>query len=71
MGGAAAIFSMNGYAQVPAHQGLTFNGDGVLRNNQIQWPKEFEPKQADQQPNAMHEGHQLWLTALKNRSEKH
>ena len=25
----------------------------------------------EQQPNAMHEGHQLWLTALKERSEKH
>jgi hypothetical protein len=25
----------------------------------------------EQQPNAMHEGHQLWLTALKDRSEKH
>jgi hypothetical protein len=24
----------------------------------------------EQQPNAMHEGHQLWLTALKGRSEK-
>src|SRR5580704_10169216 len=44
---AAAIFSMNGNAQVPAHQGLTFNGDGALRNNQIHWPKGFEPEQAD------------------------
>jgi hypothetical protein len=26
-------------AQVPAHQGLTFNGDGALRNSQIHWPK--------------------------------
>ena len=25
----------------------------------------------EQQPNAMHEGHQLWLTTLKDRSEKH
>jgi hypothetical protein len=46
---AAAIFGMNGHAQVPTHQGLTFNGDGALRNNQ---------------------GHQLWLTTLKDRSEK-
>ena len=44
---AAAIFGMNGHAQVPAHQGLTFNGDGVLRNSQIHWPKGFEPEQAD------------------------
>jgi hypothetical protein len=44
---AAAIFSMNGHAQVPAHQGLTFNGDGALRNYQIHWPKGFEPEQAD------------------------
>jgi hypothetical protein len=44
---AAAIFGMNGHAQVPAHQGLTFNGDGALRNNQIHWPKGFEPEQAD------------------------
>ena len=40
---AAAIFGMNGHAQVPAHQGLTFNGDGALRNNQIHRPKGFEP----------------------------
>jgi hypothetical protein len=44
---AAAIFGMNGHAQAPAHQGLTFNGDGALRNNQIHWPKGFEPEQAD------------------------
>jgi len=44
---AAAIFGMNGHAQVPTHQGLTFNGDGALRNNQIHWPKGFEPEQAD------------------------
>ena len=25
----------------------------------------------EQQPNAMHEGHQLWLTALKERSERY
>ena len=25
----------------------------------------------EQQPNAMHEGHQLWLTTLKDRSENH
>ena len=25
----------------------------------------------EQQPNAMHEGHRLWLTTLKDRSEKH
>jgi hypothetical protein len=91
---AAAIFGLNGHAQVPAHQELTFNGDGALLNNQIHWPKGFEPEQADffahneidlqevvkgpgamqfreQQPNAMHEGHQLWLTTLKDRSEKH
>jgi hypothetical protein len=41
----AAIFGINGHAQ--AHQGLTFNGDGALRNNQIHWPKGFEPEQAD------------------------
>jgi hypothetical protein len=44
---AAAIFGMNGHAQVLAHQGLTFNGDGVLRNHQIHWPNGFEPEQAD------------------------
>ena len=44
---AAAIFGMNGHAQVPAHQGLTFNGDSALRNHQIHWPKGFEPGQAD------------------------
>jgi len=44
---AAAIFGMNGHAQVPEHQGLTFNGDGALRNNQIHWPRGFEPEQAD------------------------
>src|SRR5271154_3991736 len=44
---AAAIFGMNGHAQVPAPQGLTFNGDGALRNRQIHWPKGFEPEQAD------------------------
>ena len=44
---AAAIFGMNGQAQVPAHQGLTFNGDGTLRNHQIHWPKGFDPEQAD------------------------
>jgi len=38
---------MNGHAQSPAHQGLTFNGDGALRDNQIHWPKGFEPEQAD------------------------
>jgi len=43
----AAIFGMNGHAQVPAHQGLTFNDDGALRNNKIHWPKGFEPEQAD------------------------
>ena len=32
---AAVIFGMNGHAQVPTHQGLTFNVDGALRNNQI------------------------------------
>jgi hypothetical protein len=32
---AAAIFGMNGHAQVPAHQGLTFNGDVALRNNHL------------------------------------
>jgi hypothetical protein len=134
---AAAISGMNGHAQASAHQGLTFNGDGALRNNRIHWPKGFEPEQADlfahneidiqagceiafshlvdaeawfgdgkdvhayhtflltkapegchivteenvegpgaiqcreQQPNAMHEGHQLWPAALKDRSEKH
>ena len=25
----------------------------------------------EQQPNAMHEVHQVWLTTLKDRSEKH
>src|ERR1700727_2619598 len=44
---AAAISGMNGHAQVPSHQGLTFNDDGALRNNQIHWPKGFEPEQAD------------------------
>jgi len=44
---AAAIFGMNSDAQVQAHQGLTFNGDGALRNNQIHWPNGFEPEQAD------------------------
>ncbi|HSY35823.1 MAG TPA: hypothetical protein VK814_08745, partial [Acidobacteriaceae bacterium] len=44
---AAAIVGMNGYAQVPSRQGLTFNGDGALRNNQIHWPKGFGPDQAD------------------------
>ena len=44
---AAAIFGMNGHAQVPAHQGLTFNTDGALHNRQIHWPKGFEPEQAD------------------------
>src|SRR6201987_4129297 len=44
---AAAIFVMNGQAQAPTHQGLTFNGDGALRNHQIHWPKGFEPEQAD------------------------
>ena len=44
---AAAIFSMDGHAQVQAHQGLTFNGDGALRDNQIRWPKGFEPEEAD------------------------
>ncbi len=44
---AAAIFGMNGHAQAPAHQGLTINGDGALRNSQIHWPKGFEPEQAD------------------------
>ena len=44
---AAAIFGMNGHAQAPAHRRLTFNGDGALRNNQIHWPKGFEPRQAD------------------------
>ena len=44
---AAATFGMNGHAQMSAHQGLTFNGDGALRNNQIHWPKVFEPEQAD------------------------
>ena len=43
---AVAIFGMNGHAQA-AHQGLTFNDDGALRNNQIHWPKGFEPEQAD------------------------
>jgi hypothetical protein len=44
---ATAIIGMNGYAQTRAHQGLTFNGDGALRNNQIHWPKGFELEQAD------------------------
>jgi hypothetical protein len=44
---AAAIFGMSGQAQVPAHQRLTLNGDGALRDQQIHWPKEFEPEQAD------------------------
>jgi uncharacterized membrane protein len=44
---ASAIFSMDGHAQVPTHQGLTFNSDGALRDNQIHWPKGFEPEQAD------------------------
>ena len=44
---AAATFGMNGHAQVPSHQGLTFNSDGASRNNQIHWPKGFEPEQAD------------------------
>src|SRR3984893_10046773 len=44
---AAATSGMNGHAQVPAHQGLTYNGDGALRDNQIHWPKGFEPEQAD------------------------
>src|ERR1700756_5253039 len=44
---AAAIFGMKGHAQVPAHQGLTFNGDGTLRDNEIHWPRGFEPEQAD------------------------
>ena len=38
---------MTGHAQVPAHQGLTFNGDGALRSNQIHWPQGFEPERAD------------------------
>jgi hypothetical protein len=29
------------------HHGLTFNGDGALRNHQIHWPRGFEPQQAD------------------------
>jgi hypothetical protein len=44
---AAAIFSLNGQAQVPTHQGLTFNSDGALRDHQIHWPKGFEPEQSD------------------------
>jgi hypothetical protein len=165
---AAAIFSMNGHAQVPTHQGLTFNSDGALRDHQIDiqagceiafsnlvdaeaWPSwysnskdvkvlntpdhrlrknagiswetfgfhiesrvwEFKSNSRlgwfgdgkdvhayhtflltkvpegchvvteevvkgpgaiqfrEQQPNAMHDGHQLWLTTLKDRSEKH
>jgi len=43
----AAIFGMNGHAQAPVYQGLTFNGDGALRNHQIHWPTKFEPEQAD------------------------
>jgi hypothetical protein len=44
---AAAILGVNGYARGPAHQGLIFNGDGAMRDNQIHWPKGFEPEQAD------------------------
>ena len=44
---AAAIFGIIGHAQVSAHQGLTFNEDGALRDNRIHWPKGFEPEQAD------------------------
>ncbi|MBB6143152.1 hypothetical protein HNQ77_001096 [Silvibacterium bohemicum] len=44
---AAAIFSMNGYAQAPAHQGPTLNGDGAQRDNQIHWSRGFEPEHAD------------------------
>jgi len=44
---AAAMLGINGHAQVQAHQGLTFNGDGALRSHQTHWPKGFEPEQAD------------------------
>ena len=39
------------------------------RNEVVKGPGAIQFR--EQQPNAMHEGHQLWLGALKDRSEKH
>jgi hypothetical protein len=44
---AGSAMSMSGNAQTPAHQGLTFNGDGAMRSDKIHWPKGFDPKEAD------------------------
>jgi hypothetical protein len=44
VGSAMSIF---GNAQTPAHQGITFNGDGAMRSEKIHWPKGFDPKGAD------------------------
>lgn len=44
---AGAVMSMSASAQTPAHQGLTFNGDGAMRSDKIHWPKGFDPKEAD------------------------
>jgi hypothetical protein len=44
---AGSAMSMSGSAQSPAHQGLTFNGDGAIRFDKIHWPKGFDPKEAD------------------------
>jgi hypothetical protein len=44
---AGSAMSMAGNAQMPAHQGLTFNGDGAMRSGKIHWPKGFDPNEAD------------------------
>jgi len=70
---AAAIYGMNGHAQVPAHHTFlltkTPEGCHIVTEEVVKGPGAIRFR--EQQPNAMHEGHQLWLTTLKDRSEKH
>jgi uncharacterized membrane protein len=44
---AGSAMSMSCNAQTPAHEGLTFNGDGATRSDKIHWPKVFDPKEAE------------------------
>jgi len=45
------------------------DGSHVVTEEVVKGPGAIQFR--EQQPNAMHQGHQLWLTTLKDRSEKH